>query len=53
MSFFCNPGIQINFGENFFSFPLSIEMEIYVGIPASASLLSNGNLLPPSLSLLK
>lgn len=53
MPFFSNPEIQINFGENIFSFPSSIEMEIYVGMPASACLLSNVNLLPLSLCLLK
>lgn len=48
MPFFSNQGIQINFGENIFSFCSPIEMEIYVGMPASACLLSNGNLLPLS-----
>lgn len=53
MPFFSNQGIQINFGENILLSLSSIEMEIYVGMPASAGLLSNRNLLPLSLCLLK
>lgn len=53
MPFFSNQEIQINFGENIFSFSTPVEMEIYVGMPASARLLSNMNLLPLSHCLLK
>lgn len=53
MPFFSNQEIQINFGENIFSFFSPIEMEIYVGMPASARFLSNMSLLPLSHRLLK